>query len=167
MTLGCFTGFKQKGIISFRDREKVMEGHVKEQVGATDTVLLGSINSMLNLHFSYVYFLMPGISMFLMFYFWERKTEREQGMDRERGRHRIWSRLQGLSYQHRAWRGAWTHELWDQDLSWSRTLNRLNHPGTPISIFLKKSLRMSNSLKFSRHSTNEVDFRQWKCNIYS
>lgn len=30
MTLSCLTRFKQKGIISFRDREKVMQGHVKE-----------------------------------------------------------------------------------------------------------------------------------------
>lgn len=30
MTLRCLTVFKQKGIISFRDREKVMQGHVKE-----------------------------------------------------------------------------------------------------------------------------------------
>lgn len=30
MTLGCFTGFKQKGIVSFRNRGKVMQGHVKE-----------------------------------------------------------------------------------------------------------------------------------------
>ena len=30
MTFSHLTGFKQKGIISFRDREKVMQGHVKE-----------------------------------------------------------------------------------------------------------------------------------------
>ena len=32
------------------------------------------------------------------------------GKGRERGRHRIWSRLQALSCQHRAWCGAWTHK---------------------------------------------------------
>ena len=49
----------------------------------------------------------------------------------ERGRHRICSRLQALSSQHRAQCGAWTHELQDHDLSQSRTLNWLSHPGTP------------------------------------
>lgn len=29
-TLSCLTGFKQKGIISFRDNEKVMQEYVKE-----------------------------------------------------------------------------------------------------------------------------------------
>ena len=41
------------------------------------------------------------------------------------------NRLQALSCQHRARRGARTHELWDHDLSLSRTLNRLSHPGAP------------------------------------
>ena len=27
---------------------------------------------------------------------------------------------------------AWTHELWDHDLSWSWMLNQLSHPGTPV-----------------------------------
>ena len=60
-----------------------------------------------------------------------RDTEREQGRGRERGRHRIWSRLQVLSSQHRAWCGARTHKLRDHDLSWSRSLNQLSHPGAP------------------------------------
>ena len=50
---------------------------------------------------------------------------------RERGRQRVWNRLQVLSCQHRARRGAWTHEPRDHDLSRSRTLNRLSHPGAP------------------------------------
>ena len=50
---------------------------------------------------------------------------------RERGRHRIGSRLQALSCQHRAPRGAPTHELGDHDLSGSQRLNRLSHPGAP------------------------------------
>ena len=49
----------------------------------------------------------------------------------ERGRHRIRSRFQALSCQHRARHGAQTHEPWDHDLSRSRKLNRLSHPGTP------------------------------------
>ena len=70
---------------------------------------------------------------FLMFiYFWE--TESEQGRGRERGRHRIRSRLQAPSCQLRAWHRAWTHEVWDHDLSQSRTLNQLSHQGTPSDI---------------------------------
>ena len=61
----------------------------------------------------------------------DRETEHEQGRGRERGRQRIQSRLQALSCQHRAGRGAWTHESWDHGLCWSQTLNRLSHPGAP------------------------------------
>ena len=65
-------------------------------------------------------------------YFWERaETECEWVGGRERGRHRIPSRLQALSCQHGARCGARTHRPWDHDLSWSRTLNRLSHPGAP------------------------------------
>ena len=53
----------------------------------------------------------------------------------ERGRPRIGSRLLALSCQHRAWRGAGTHELWDRDLSPSRTLNRMSHPGAPLTLY--------------------------------
>ena len=60
----------------------------------------------------------------------ERETELEQGRGTGRGRHRIWSSPQALSCQHRARRGAWTHELWDHDLSLSQTLNQLSHPRT-------------------------------------
>ena len=71
--------------------------------------------------------------IFLMFiYFWEREreTEHEQGRGRERGRHRIRSSLQVPSCQHRAQNGAWTHEPWDHDLSWSQPLKQLSHPGS-------------------------------------
>ena len=60
----------------------------------------------------------------------QRETEHERGRVRERGRHRIWNRLQTLSCQHRARRGARTHGPWDRDLSRSRPLNRLSHPGS-------------------------------------
>ena len=61
------------------------------------------------------------------------ETERDWAWagEGQRGRHRIWSRLHALSCQHRAWRGAWTHRLWDHDLSRSWMLNRLSHPGAP------------------------------------
>ena len=61
---------------------------------------------------------------------------------RERGRHGIWSKLQALNWQHRAQRGARTHRPWDHDLSRSRALNQLSHPGAPtrfsINIFWRK-----------------------------
>ena len=63
-----------------------------------------------------------------LIFIFERETECKQGRGRERGRHRIWSRLQGLSCQHRVRHGAWTHELRDHDLSRRRTLNWLSHP---------------------------------------
>ena len=47
----------------------------------------------------------------------ERESEHKWGRVRERGRHRMQSRLQAPSCQHRAWCGAWTHELQDHDLS--------------------------------------------------
>ena len=51
---------------------------------------------------------------------------------RERGRHRIGSRLQALSCQHRARHGARAHKPWDHDLSWSWMLNQLSYPDTPL-----------------------------------
>ena len=52
------------------------------------------------------------IKIFLMFiYFWERERDRiwvGKGQ-KGRGRHRVWNRLQALSCQHRARRGAQTH----------------------------------------------------------
>ena len=61
---------------------------------------------------------------FLMFIF-QRETQSRGGggAERQRGRHRIWNRLQALSCQHRAQRR--THGLWDHDLSWSRTGNHV------------------------------------------
>ena len=55
-----------------------------------------------------------------------RETEHEWERGRERGRHRIRSSLQALS-----WCGFWTHRLQDHDLSQSRLLNWLSHPGAP------------------------------------
>ena len=69
--------------------------------------------------------------------FWHTHThteaEHERGRRRKRERPRIPSRLQALSCQHRASRGARIHELWDHDLSQSPTFNWLSHPG--ISVF--------------------------------
>ena len=53
----------------------------------------------------------------------ETETECEWVRGRHRVRHRIRNRLQAPSCQHRARRGARTHEPWDHDLSQSQTLN--------------------------------------------
>ena len=77
-------------------------------------------------------------------YFWERErqTECKHDRGRERGRHRIRSRLQVLSCQHKAQRKALTHEPWDHDLSPSQMLNRLSHPGASFkNNFLMETLR--------------------------
>ena len=69
----------------------------------------------------------------MFIYFWERERQR-QSVSRgraERGGHRIRSRLQVLNCQDGAQCGARTHEPWNHNLSRSRTLNRLSHPGTP------------------------------------
>ena len=77
------------------------------------------------LHFIYIF------KCFLMFIF-ETETECKLGRaEREKGRHRIWSRLQALSCQHRARRGARTHKPRDHDLSQSRTLIHLSYPSAP------------------------------------
>ena len=71
------------------------------------------------------------IYLFLMFIFeWER--DREWVGEGQREKHRIQSRLQALSRQHRAWCGTRTHKPSDHELSWSLMLNWLSHTGTLI-----------------------------------
>ena len=54
-----------------------------------------------------------------VFIYFER--EREQGRGRERERERgTQDSKQALCWQQRAQCGAWTHELWDHDLSWNQ-----------------------------------------------
>ena len=93
------------------------------------------------------------IYLFLFFnaYLFLRERERErQNMSRgragrerqrQRGRHSIWNRLQVLSCQHRAWRGAWTQGPRDHDLSRSRMPNRLRHLGVPVMVLFISSHR--------------------------
>ena len=52
-----------------------------------------------------------------IYFFGQRETEHERGRGRERGRHRIGNRLQALSHQSRARRGARTHGPRDRDLA--------------------------------------------------
>ena len=72
---------------------------------------------------------------FLMFIF---ETERGRAWvgegQRKRDTHRIQSRLQALSCQHTAGRGAWTRQLRDHDLSQNRMLDWVSHPGVPGSL---------------------------------
>ena len=63
---------------------------------------------------------------------------------REIGRHRISNRLQALSCQHRIQCGPQTRKRWDHDLGWSRTLNRLSHPGA-----LREDLKQAPCLGWS------------------
>ena len=70
-----------------------------------------------------------------MYLFLETETECEWGRGREKESHRIWSRLQVPSCQHRAPCGARTHEPWDHDMSRSRMLNRWSHPGALVIYF--------------------------------
>ena len=52
------------------------------------------------------------------------------------GDNRIQSRLQAPSCRHRAQRRAWTRKPWCHDLSPSRTLDGLSHPGALYSTVL-------------------------------
>ena len=70
-----------------------------------------------------------------MFIF-ERESMQAGEGQRERGRHRTPSRLQALSYQHKARCGAWTHKPWDHDLSRSQTLNQLTTQAPQFSSIL-------------------------------
>ena len=99
-------------------------------VGHLPCSQLNNIINRVKEHFEYIGGLWNTFKNLLMFIcFWERETECEQGRCRERGRHRIWSRLQSLSCHHRTWLRAQTHKPWDYDVSQSLTLNWLSHPG--------------------------------------
>ena len=76
-------------------------------------------------YFQLVFFFFKFFLMFIIES--QRESEHEQGRGRGRGRHRIPSRLQALSCQHRA-----PCRPWDHDLSRSQMLNRLSHPGAPV-----------------------------------
>ena len=93
-------------------------------------------------YFILFYFILFYFILFILFFKCLLLKERDRMCmgegQRERGRHKIQSRVQALSCQHRAQHGSWTHELWDHDLSWGQTLNRLSHPGVPELYILKE-----------------------------
>ena len=64
--------------------------------------------------------------IFFNAYWFLRERQSVSGQGAERGRHRIWSRLQALSYQHRARCGTQTHEPWVHYLSRNQRLNQLS-----------------------------------------
>ena len=61
----------------------------------------------------------------------EGQRARERERDRDGDTESETGSIQALSCQHRAGSGAQTHGLRDHDLSQSRTLNQLSHPGVP------------------------------------
>ena len=89
----------------------------------------------------------PEFNKFLFFlnvYFWDRDREplHEGERGRERGRHKIWGRLQAVSCHHEAWRRAWTYEPRDRDLSQNWTLNQLS-PLAPLCLFVLERERQT------------------------
>ena len=109
------------------------------------------------------YFIFLKMFLFLR----ERDRARAGEGQRERDTHRIRRRIQPLSCQHRARHRALTHEPWDYDLSWSRTLNRLSHPGAPDNEYFKKSsifcLQVGTLLSVNSH----LKEAQWRWGICS
>ena len=93
------------------------------------------------------------LSFFKSVYFFLRETECEWGRDRERDTHRIWSRLQAPTCQHRALYGAQTHGL--EIMTWAKDGYPTNWaPQVPPPLFLHISL-LSHSL-FSFRDTYNV-----------
>ena len=114
---------------------------------------------------SFVFFL-TFLNAFFFICIWERERQSaSRGGGRERRRHRIRSRLQALSSQHRARRGAQTHRPWDHDRSWSWTLNRLSHQapqsnaiskGVPIAYNFCRSLTQIFIHSFKKYLLNQT-----------
>ena len=94
----------------------------------------------------YIYFLFFFYFFFKVYlFFGQRETEHERGRGRERGLHGIGNRLQALSHQPRARRGARTHGPRDRDLA---EVGRLPTapPRRPYIYFLMRKLNLINSL---------------------
>uniref|UniRef100_A0ABI7YPV6 Uncharacterized protein n=1 Tax=Felis catus TaxID=9685 RepID=A0ABI7YPV6_FELCA len=70
----------------------------------------------------------------------QREREHERGRSRERGRHRIGNRLQALSHQPRARRGARTHGPRDRDLAEVGRLTDCATQAPPLFIHFKQNL---------------------------
>ena len=94
------------------------------------------------------------LSFFILIYF-ERDRKCDQGRGRERGESK--NPKQALNSQCRAQCGAQTHELWDQDLNQSQTLNQLNHPEAAVFIFTPSSGTQS-TLQSFKHVNHALSF---------
>ena len=113
----------------------------QSSVFCLDSVTLTSLLPPPNINFpkinpSYCYSHFLKKKFYIYLFLRDKERQREHGRGKERGRRRIRSRHQAPSCQHRVGRGAGTYKPWDHDLSWSRKLNRLSHPGTPLTFFL-------------------------------
>ena len=92
---------------------------------------------------------------FLMFiYFWE--GERDRAWVWERQRERETQNLRQapgskLSAQSLMW--GWNQEPWDHDLSWSRMLNQLSHPGAPKLHYLNLKTELPDIAHAVYHTT--------------
>ena len=76
-----------------------------------------------------------------VFHFWKRERMSEGGEERDRGTE---DPKQALCWQQRTQCRAWTHEMWDHDLSWSWMLNWLSHPGAPrVKVLTRGSFSLS------------------------
>ena len=87
--------------------------HFNRQGGAKHLVLRYLPQKLFSVKFFFIFLL----NLFLFLFLGQRETERERARGRERGRHRIGNRLQALSHQPRAPRGARTHGPRDRDLA--------------------------------------------------
>ena len=87
---------------------------------------------------------------FLMFiYFWETEREKTWAGEGQRVRETE-TMMQAPHCPCRAWHGARTHELWDHDPSWSRSLSELSHPSAPkVALQIFWMLKCCSVLKMS------------------
>ena len=105
------------------------------------------------------------IFLFVCLFLRERECMSRGGA--ERGRHRIWSRIQAQRCQHRAWHGVWTHQMWDHDLSRRQTFNRLSQPGSPpVLKFYDYKIPPSSWIPILIEMSDQVSSicpQQWHC----
>ena len=91
----------------------------------------------------------------------QRETEHERGRGRERGRHRNGNRLQALSHQPRARRGARTHGPRDRDLA---EVGRLTDCATQApQDFLNICIATTYSLGTKKRKARKYRSWMWGC----
>ena len=122
-------------------------------------------SSVCSLYLRVSYGLLPSMffKIFLMFtYLWERENAHTSGLRAERGRHKIWSRLQGLKRQHRAQHGAGTqtHEI----MTWAKAVCLPNWATQAPSLFLSYFFFPSPEYSLNEHN---LITSPWTCNNYT